>query len=203
MTTVHSVLAERASPKCQELTLCPILFSFALHICNFMEASSGEIKGRGERSERRWRGGGERTNRELKRRKMCPSALKTIQTQHKWKMTFLRDRSGGTERGLSSEGAVWDDRWTAGRTGVDGLRVDRKWEERECECTHSCRGWTQTSSSPVEPPNKQDGVIFKSSIAVSHRHKLGSSNTTRNTSGPRGGSSDYWDYLLHHLLPWG
>lgn len=21
---------------------------------------------------------------------------------------------------------VWDDRWTAGRTGVDGLRVDRK-----------------------------------------------------------------------------
>lgn len=164
-------------------------------------------KGEGERSERRWRGGGERTNRELKRRERkknkCPSALKTIQTQHKWKMTFLRDRSGGTERGLSSEGAVWDDRWTAGRTGVDGLRVDRKWEECECECTHSCRGWTQTSSSPVEPPNKQDGVIFKSSIAVSHRHKLESSNTTRNTSGPRGGSSDYWDYLLHHLLPWG
>lgn len=47
VTTVHSVLAERASPKCQELTLFPILFSFALHICNFMEASSGEIKGRG------------------------------------------------------------------------------------------------------------------------------------------------------------
>lgn len=51
VTTVHSVLAERASPKCQELTLCPILFSFALHICNFMEASSGEIKGRGVRGD--------------------------------------------------------------------------------------------------------------------------------------------------------
>lgn len=46
VTAVHSVLAERASPTCQDLTLCPFCFAF---LCT--AAARGEILVRGVRGD--------------------------------------------------------------------------------------------------------------------------------------------------------
>lgn len=51
LTAVHFVLAERASPKCQELTLCPFCFSFLCTSATYRDVLSGEIMVRGVREE--------------------------------------------------------------------------------------------------------------------------------------------------------